>query len=409
MTPHNKKSPSPSIPLAFFGARPAFATPLPLHRPHYGNRDMILEGMAGILDSRDAGDRPLVADFEERIAIAAGVRHCVGVCTAGAALELAIRGLNFKGEVILPSFMPAAAAHALQRQGITPVFCDIDPRTRTLDARHVKSLVTPRTTGIIGAHLWGEPCRVDELQALSRERRLRLLFDASHAFGCSHRGKPIGGFGDAEVFRFDAGSPLYAFDGAAVTTNDTALARRLRILQNLGFDEDGASVCLGIEGKMNEACAALGLASLERIHAFIEENRRVLARYDLQLTDLAGVVLMAGESMDQRNYQHAVVEVDQGAAGISRDALLAVLRAENVLARRDFSPGSHRLEPYRLANAEAWLRLQVTERLAERVLCLPAGAGLSEAVVDRICDILRLAVQHRSAIMARLQPPARRS
>jgi len=393
----------PNIPLAFFGASPAFDVPLPLQAPHFTYREAVL----GRLGSMLTGTGPVVEEFETRVADALDASYCVAASNTGAALELAVRGLDLGGEVILPAFMPISVAHTLQRQGITPVFCDIDARTRTLDPQKVRTLVTPRTTGIIAAHLWGQPCAVEALEELARERGLKLLLDARHAFGCMHRGVPIGRFGDAEVIGFDAGSPLYACDGAMVSTGDAALARRLRIIQNLGFDDGGASVCLGIDGHMNEVCAAVGLANLERVHDFIEMNRRCVARYDLLLADLAGIVVAADESMDQRNFQHAVVEVDQAAAGISRDALLEVLRAEGVLATRDYYPGGHRVEPYRLQNAEAWLRLQVTERLAERVLCLPAGAAVDETAVDRICAIIRCAVQHGASIMARVRPPAR--
>lgn len=403
MTTAKKPSRTPKIPLAYFGAPPAFERPVPLQRPHYGYREAIL----GHLDDLFEGHGALVEEFETRVASALDVAHCVAASNAGAAFELAVRGLGLAGEVILPAFMPVAAAHTLQRQGITPVFCDIDARTRTLDPQKARTLITPRTTGIIASHLWGQPCAVEALEELARERGLKLLFDARHAFGCMHRGAALGRFGDAEVFGFDAASPLYACDGALVATHDAGLARRLRIIQSLGFDEGGASVCLGIEGHMNEVCAAVGLANLERVHDFIELNRRCVARYDLLLADLAGIVVLADDSMDQRNFQHAVVEVDQAAAGLSRDALLDVLRAERVLAVRDYYPGGHRVEPYRIQNAEAWLRLQATERLAERVLCLPAGAAVDEAAIDRICEIIRCAVKHASAIMTKARPPAR--
>lgn len=367
----------------------------------------MLARLGELLDGADPEGAGLIAEFEARIADAVGAPHCVAACNAGVALEITIQALDLSGEVILPAFMSPAAAHALWRQGITPVFCDIDPRTRTLDPRKARALITPRTTGIIAAHLWGEPCDVGALEALARKHGLRLIFDARHAFGVACGGRLLGGHGDAEVFSFDSASVLYAGDGAAITTGDAGLARRLRILQNLGLDEDGAPVCLGLDGRMTAACAAMGLGCFERVHHFIEVGERRVAAYDLLLTDVPGIVVLHDEAREQRTWQHAVIEVDQGAAGLSRDALMAVLRAENVLAGRSYYPGAHRIEPYRRANAEAWLRLQATERLSERVLCLPAGAAAEEADIDSICEIIRLAVRHAGAIMARLSPPAR--
>lgn len=380
---------------------------MPLHRPHLAFRDAILGRIGESLEGSAAGNAPLLAEFEARIADAVGVPHCVAASNGGVALELAVRGLGLTGEVILPAFMSVSAAHTLYRLGITPVFCDIDSRSWTLDPEKARTLITPRTTGILAAHLWGQPCAAEALESLARDRGLKLLFDARQAFGSAHRGRIVGGFGDAEVFAFDQACPVYACDGAMIATRDIALARRLRILQNLGQDEEGASVCLGIEGKMNPICAAVGLASLERLHDFIEANRRVVARYDLLLTDVPGIMPFTDESLEQRTISQVVIEVDAASAGLGRDALYEVLRAENVEVSRDFYPGAHHIEPYRRANAEAWLRLQATERLAERVLCLPSGAAADDPTIDRICEIVRLAVKHADAIMARLSPPPR--
>jgi dTDP-4-amino-4,6-dideoxygalactose transaminase len=389
--------------LAVFGAPPAFEDPLHVGRPNIGDRKAILARMEEMLDRNWLSNNgPFVQEFEARIAEAAGVKHCIAACNATVALELAIRALGMKGEVIVPSFTFIATAHALQWQEITPVFCDIDPHTRTLDPKKVESLITARTTGIIGVHLWGQPCDVEGLADVAQRHNLKLLYDAAHAFGCSHKGKMVGGFGDAEVYSFHATKFLNAFEGGAIVTNDDDLARRLRLMKNFGFDGPDSVVYLGINGKMTEACAAMGLASLECMHTFVEVNRRNMARYDLRLTDLPGVVLLTDETLEQRNYQYVIVEVDEESAGLSRDALLKVLHAENILARRYFYPCCHRMEPYKTLFPEARLRLPHTERLSERVLCLPTGTAMNEATIDAVCDVIWTAVRHAGEVKEKL-------
>src|ERR1051325_9852974 len=175
--------------LAIFGGRPAFEQTLHVGRPNIGDRRKFASRVDDILDRRWlTNDGPYVSEFEQRIIELTGVKHCIVTCNATIALEIAIRALGLKGEVIVPSFTFIATAHALQWQEITPVFCDIDPHTHTLDPRLIERMITPRTTGILGVHLWGRPCDTEALSEIALRRRLDVLFDASHAFGCSHGG-----------------------------------------------------------------------------------------------------------------------------------------------------------------------------------------------------------------------------
>ena len=222
--------------LAIFGGEAAFSEKLHVGRPNIGNRKRLLERINDMLDRNWLTNiGPFVEEFEQRIADLVGVRHCIAMCNGTVALEIAIRALGLNGEVILPAFTFAATAHALQWQEITPVFCDIDPMTHNIDPLKIERMITPRTSGVIGVHIWGRPCGVEALSEISRRRNLRLLLDASHAFGCSHRGQMIGGFGDAEVFSFHATKIVNAFEGGAVVTNDDELAAKIRLMRNFGF------------------------------------------------------------------------------------------------------------------------------------------------------------------------------
>jgi dTDP-4-amino-4,6-dideoxygalactose transaminase len=389
--------------LAIFGGKPAFAETLHVGRPNIGNRDRLLERINDILDRRWLSNgghyvKQLERQIEERL----GVKHCIAMCNGTVALEIAIRALNLQGEVIVPSFTFIATAHALQWQAITPVFCDIDPTTHTLNPWLIESMITPRTTGIIGVHLWGQPCDVEALTAIAQKHQIKLMFDASHAFGCSYQGQMVGNFGQVEVFSFHATKFINAFEGGAVVTNDDELAAKMRLMKNFGFTNYDNVAYIGVNGKMNEASAAMGLTSLESLEEFSAINYRNYQCYQAELATIPGISLYSYSEIEKGNYQYIVLEVDESITQISRDRLLKILHAENVIARRYFYPGCHRMEPYRSYFPHAGLLLHETEKLADRVLVLPTGTAIEPAEIRTICDIIRLSVAHAKTIQAKL-------
>ncbi len=389
--------------LALFWAQPAFAEPLHVGRPNIGDRRKFEARIGDILDRRWlTNGGPYVAEFERRIAELAGVEHCIAMCNATIALEIAIRALGMTGEVIVPSFTFVATAHALQWQEITPVFCDIDPLTHTLDPAKVEELITPKTTGIIAVHLWGQTCNIDALSEVAGRRGLKLLFDSAHAIGCSYQGRLIGSFGDAEVFSFHATKFLNSLEGGAIVTNNAELATRVRLMKNFGFTYYDRTDFIGTNGKMNEISAAMGLTNLDSIDDFIAVNRGNHKRYSEKLANLAGVTLLTYDEKEKCNYQYVVLEIDQTKTILSRDQLMEILHKENVLARRYFYPGCHLMEPYRSYFPHAGLLLPETESLTNRVLCLPTGTGVNDSQIDLICQLLRLVVENGSGIAARL-------
>jgi dTDP-4-amino-4,6-dideoxygalactose transaminase len=389
--------------LAIFGGDRAFAETLHVGRPNIGERSQLLERFNNILDTKWLSNMgPYEREFEQRIANLLGVKHCIAMCNATVALEIAIRALGLTGEVIVPSFTFIATAHALQWQQIAPVFCDVDPLTHNLDPRRLEELITPRTTGIIGVHVWGRACDIDALTEIARSRNLSLLFDAAHAFGCSYQGQMVGNFGDAEVFSFHATKFFNTFEGGAVTTNDDELATRIRLMKNFGFAGYDQVIYIGTNGKMSEISAAMGLTSLESLQDFIETNRRNYRQYQRELDDMPGVRLITFSETDKYNYQYVVLEIDETEAGLSRDEVVQVLHAENVIARRYFYPGCHRMEPYRSYYPHAGLMLPCTEQLAQRVMTLPTGTAVGPAEISTICDIIREAISHGAEIHERL-------
>jgi dTDP-4-amino-4,6-dideoxygalactose transaminase len=385
--------------LAVFGGPPAFGEKLHVSRPNIGDRARLLERFNDILDSRWlTNDGHFVREFEQRIADLVGVKHCLAMCNGTVALEIAIRALGLTGEVIVPSFTFIATAHALQWQGITPIFCDIDPGTHSLDPKSVEQAITPRTTGIIGVHVWGQACDIDALTEIAARRGLKLLFDAAHAFACSYKGQMIGSFGDAEVFSFHATKFLNSVEGGAVVTNDDDLAKKIRLMRNFGFTDVDKVSGLGTNGKMNEVSAAMGLTNMESMADFIAINRRNYEQYQKELAGLDGVHLLTYDEREKSNYQYVVVEVDERKTIVSRDQIMKILHAENVLARRYFYPGCHRMEPYRSFFPHAGMMLPVTEQVVDRVLSLPTGGVIGAEEIAGICSLLRLSVERGDEI-----------
>ena len=388
--------------LALLGAAPTFSEKIHVGRPNLGNRERLIERINKIVDTRYLSNSgPFERELELRICEMLGVRHCVAMCNATVALEIAIRALNLSGEVIVPSFTFVATVHALQWQQITPVFCDIDPLTHNLDPRKIEGLITPRTTGILAVHLWGRPSAIDELQAIADSNGLALLFDAAHAFGCQYGDRKIGGFGRAEVLSFHATKFINAGEGGAVVTNDPDLAARLQLMKNFGFSGYDNVISIGINGKMNELSAAMGLTNLESVEEFARTNRANFETYQANLDGIPGISLLRYDERNSPNYQYVVMEVEAHELGLTRDQLVSVLHAENVLARRYFYPGVHRMEPYRSYYPETRQSLPETEALAGRVLVLPTGSGVTFTDIQKICAIIRFAFEHSREIQSR--------
>lgn len=379
--------------LAINGAPPAFAEQLHVGRPNMGDRDAFMRHVEDIFDRRWlSNDGPLVQQFEQEVAGHLGVKHCVAMCNGTIALEIAIRALGMEGEVIVPAYTFVATAHALQWQGITPVFADIDPATHTLDPAAVRKMITPRTSGIIGVHLWGRAAPVEALQAIADEFGLKLMFDAAHAFGCTHGGRKIGSFGACEVLSFHATKFFNSFEGGAVVTDDDELARTMRLMRNFGFSGLDQVSYPGTNGKMIEIAAAMGLVNLKAVDDVIAANCANYRAYREELAGIPGVRLVEYDEAERNNYQYVIAEVAPDCA-VPRDRLVDTLRAENILARRYFWPGCHKMEPYRSLFPHAGLLLPATEAVAASVIVLPTGQTMDADKIHVVGQVIRAALQ----------------
>ena len=379
--------------LAINGAPPAFEQMLHVGRPNMGDRAAFMRHVDDIFERAWlSNDGPLVQEFEARIAAHLGVKHCVAMCNGTIALEIAIRALGLEGEVIVPAYTFVATAHALQWQGITPVFADIDPATHALDPAAVRKMITPRTSGIIGVHLWGRGAPVAALQEIADEHGLKLMFDAAHAFSCTHGGRKIGSFGACEVLSFHATKFFNSFEGGAVVTDDDELARTMRLMRNFGFSGLDKVDYPGTNGKMIEIAAAMGLVNLASVDDVIAANRANYEAYRTALAGIPGLRLLAYDEAERNNYQYVIVEVGADCP-LPRDTLVDTLRAENILARRYFWPGCHKMEPYRSLFPHAGLLLPVTEAVAASVIVLPTGQTMDAQKIAVVGQVIRTALQ----------------
>ena len=390
--------------LALWGGVSAFEEALHIGRPNIGDRSRLLERFNDMLDRRWLSNNgPFVKELEQKLAAFLGVKHCIAMCNATIALEIAARALGLQGEVIIPSFTFVASAHALQWQEITPVFCDINPLTHNIDPTKIENLITPRTTGILGVHVWGRACDIEVLSTIADKHNLKLMFDAAHAFACTYQGQMIGGFGDAEVFSFHATKFFNSFEGGAVTTNNDELATRLRGMRNFGFAGIDTVLDIGTNGKMSEVSAAMGLTSLESLDKFIQINYENYLAYCIGLEGIPGVHMIKYTEKEKNNYQYVVLEIDEAVTQLSRDLLVKILQAENILARRYFYPGCHQMEPYRSYFPNAGLLLPETEKLTRKVVQLPTGTAIGKEETDQICRLIRFVFANGAEIRERAE------
>ncbi|MBI1731272.1 MAG: aminotransferase class I/II-fold pyridoxal phosphate-dependent enzyme [Gammaproteobacteria bacterium] len=389
--------------LAIFGGTPAFAEPVHVGQLNLPPWNEFEQAFNGIFDRRYFTNHgPLVQELDRRLAGYLGVRHVVCVTNATVALMVACKALDLDGEVIVPSFTFPATVQALFWAGLTPVFCDVDPATHNISAELAAPLVGARAAAILGVHAWGRAGDTAALQDLCARRGIHLFYDAAHGVGCTHDGRSLAAFGELAVFSFHATKILGSGEGGCLATDNDDLAQRIRTVRNFHVSESVARVPLRINGKMTEAQAAMGLLGLDHLPRWIQRNRELYERYRTwdSCRSLGGFVDYARGG--QSNCQFCVFDIDSARFAMSRDQLQRLLRSENILARRYFFPGVHRLAPYCTLDPEAGARLRSTEALCGRLLQLPLGTGVTADCVDRITGVLDLCLRHGADIARRL-------
>ncbi len=392
---------------AVLGGSPAFPERLPLVRPSLGDDRILQQRLGDVLASGILTNGPTVRALEETVAERLGVDHVVAVASCTSGLVLTLQAIGARGPVVLPSFTFSASAHAVVWAGGTPVFAEVREDSLTLDPedaeRALDSLPAP-ATAMTATHVYGTPCRTEELQALADSRGIPLLFDAAHGLGSVHQGTPVGNFGLAEVFSLSPTKVVVGGEGGLVATNDGDLAHSLRLGRDYGNPGDYNCVFPGLNARMSELHAATALHSLAQLDRHLERRRELVKLFWSALEGVQGLrgpVLAKG---DVSTYKDVTLVVDADGFGLTAEQLGWALTAEGIDSRRYYYPPIHRQDAYRhLTHRD----LPVTDRLAQQVISPPLWSHMRDDQVVGVAQAIRRIASQVPAVRSQLT--ARRS
>ena len=302
------------------------------------------------------------------------------------ALELMIQAMQLKGEIITTPFTFASTTHAIVRNGLTPVFCDISEEDYTIDANKIEALITDRTSAILAVHVYGNVCAVEQLDRIAKKHNLKLLYDAAHVFAVTYKGKGITTFGDASMLRFHETKVFNTIEGGAVCYRDKVLGDKLYQLKNFGIADEEHVIGIGANAKMNEFQATMGLCNLKHIAEQIAKRESIVKRYRDRLENCLGIILTKEQEDVCPNYAYMPVRICEQAYGMSRDDLVRKLQEQNIFPRKYFYPLTSHFSCYK--GKFDTFSTSIASQVAESIVTLPVYADLSLAKVDRICDII---------------------
>lgn len=379
---------------AILGGPPAFPDGLPFARPFTPDLDAVTARLRPSYDRGQLTNGRLVRELEERAAQRLGVDHVVAVASCTAGLMLVIQALELDGPVLLPSFTFSASAHAVAWNGLRPLLAECDPGSFQLDLADAEARLDG-ARAIMGTHVFGAPCQPSAVEKLGESRGLPTLFDAAHAFGTLHHGRPVGGFGTAEVFSLSPTKTVVAGEGGLVATGDRQLAERLRVGRDYGNPGDYDTLFVGLNARMSEFHAAVALESLSLLDEQIGLRTAVAEHYSHGLLELPGIAPQEIDPGDSPTYKDFTVIVDPPAFGLSRDQAVRGLEAEGIDTRNYFDPPVHRQRAYAYLGLEP---LPVTDDVARRVTSLPMFARLALDAADRVTECLWALHRHAEEV-----------
>lgn len=330
---------------------------------------------------------PFHQQFEQALADYLGVKYVCLFANATLALVTALQALRISGEVITSPYSFVATAHSLKWNGIRPVFVDIDPKTCNLDPAAIEAAITPQTTAIMPVHVYGNPCNVDAIEKIAENYNLKVIYDAAHTFGCSYKGQSLCSFGDLSIISFHATKVFNTFEGGAIICKDAKTKTHIDHLKNFGFVNETTVVASGINGKMSEFNAALGLLQLNHIQSYIEKRKQICDIYYQSLNKVSGINHINYLPDHQTNFSYyPILVLDH--YPLSRDELYDELRKHNIMARRYFYPLITEFPMYREPAYEHPERLRHAKCISSQVLCLPCYPDLKHEQAYKIAQII---------------------
>lgn len=332
---------------------------------------------------------PFHRQFEQELAQYLKVKYISLFTNATLALVSALQALRINGEVITTPYSFVATTHALWWNNIKPVFVDIEPAYCNLDPGKIEAAITPQTTAILAVHVYGNPCNVRHIQEIADTYGLKVIYDACHTFGVTLNGEPVLNFGDLSVMSFHATKVFNTFEGGAIISHTQEMKQRIDYLKNFGFASETSVVAPGINAKMNEVQAAMGILQLKYVAENIQKRRILSMRYRSNLTNIPGIQFM--EDIPGINYSYAYfpIFVDKKTYGISRDNLYENLKKHNIHGRRYFYPLISQFPTYRGLDSARQGNMPIAEKAAEQVICLPLYPGLDEKMIDCITNLIK--------------------
>ncbi|MBC8249935.1 MAG: DegT/DnrJ/EryC1/StrS family aminotransferase, partial [Anaerolineales bacterium] len=326
---------------AILGNTPLFDQLLPIVRPTLPAYEALSDAVAELFETGMLTKGKYLREFEEAMADYIGVKHAVAVSSCTIGLLLTYQALELKGEAIVPSFTFMATVHPLVWNQVKPIFVDIDPETWNIDPQQIEEAISPRPSAIVAVPTFGNPADVEALEDIARRHGVRLVFDAAHGYGSLYKGCPVGGFGDAEVFSSSPTKLLVTGEGGMVTTNDDEIARRIRVGREYGNPGDYGSEFAGVNARMQEFSAILGLKSLEMLEENAQQRNKVAEAFRSRLDKLPGLSFQKVEEGNRSSYKDFSMAVEESDFGLSRDELAQALRAENIDTRKYHDPPVH--------------------------------------------------------------------
>lgn len=332
---------------------------------------------------------PFHQEFEEQLAKYLGVKYVSLFANGTLALITALQVLRITGEVITTPFSFVATTHSLWWNNIKPVFVDIEPEYCNLNPEKIESAITPQTTAIMPVHVYGNPCKVEQIQEIADKYGLKVIYDAAHAFGVKYKNQSICNYGDLSVLSFHATKVFNTMEGGAIICHDEPTKKRIDYLKNFGFAGETSVIAPGINSKMNEMQAALGLLQLKQHRGNIEKREKLNALYKKLLKDINGIKYLADSEDTSTNFAYFPIFIKKEEYGISRDELYEQLKTHNIYSRRYFFPLISDFPMYRSLPSADPANLTVAHSYANEVICLPIFPDLEIEIVTKIVDIIK--------------------
>ena len=331
---------------------------------------------------------PFHKELETKLCEYLGVEH-ISLCSNGTvALIIGLQALGITGQVITSPFSFVGTSHSILWNGLKPIFVDVDPLSLNLDPTKIEEAITPETTAIMPVHCYGKPCDVDSIQEIADKHNLKIIYDAAHAFGVKCHCGSILNHGDLSILSFHATKVFNTFEGGAIICKDKETKEHIDHLKNFGFDDEVTVSCMGINGKMNEFQAAVGLAQLSHIDAEIEKRGDIARFYREALRSIKGIRCHDFTDQASENYSYFPIFID-AAFPLSRDELYTALKSEGIFTRRYFYPLISDFPVYKTLPGNYQRKLTCAQEAAEKVLCLPMYSGLEKADQHRIIDLIK--------------------